>query len=79
MDTWINDKTGFLFRIKDRIDNPPEIEPQFTTRINAETGEEEQVELPPPEWRTPLEVSVQNALTSGNELNHEDINEIIKL
>jgi len=55
VDVWIDD---FFFRIKDRIENPPEIEPQFGTRVNAETGEEEQYELPPPEWRTPLEVSV---------------------
>ena len=55
VDTWIDD---FFARLKDRIENPPEIEPQFTTRINPETNEDEQVELPPPEWRTPLEVSV---------------------
>jgi len=58
-DTWIDE---FFARLKDRIENPSEIEPQFGTRINPDTQEEEQFELPPPEWRSPLEVSVQTTL-----------------
>lgn len=37
VDTWIDD---FLLRIKDRIENPPDIEPRFETRIDDFTGEE---------------------------------------
>lgn len=79
VDSWVDD---FLFRLKDRIENPPDIEPQYETIMveNPETGEEEeeQKELPPPEWRTDLEVSVQTTLESGQQLNQQDIEAMIR-
>lgn len=79
VEAWVDD---FLFRIKDRIENPPDIEPQYETImvVNPETGEEEeeQKEIPPPDWRTPLEVSVQTTLESGNVLREEDICNMIE-
>jgi len=58
VDSWFD---SFSAKIKEQPD-PSEVEPVFETKkqVNPETGEEEeiQIELPPPEWRTALEVSV---------------------
>ena len=77
VDSWFD---SFSAKIKEQPD-PSEVEPVFETKkqVNPETGEEEeiQIELPPPEWRTALEVSVQTTMERGGELSQEDIDSMI--
>jgi hypothetical protein len=77
VDAWIE---NFFKIVKQRIDDPPPYEPVFETKkVVNEAGEEveEQVELPPPEWRTPLQVSVQETLKKGGDLKQEDMDAMI--
>lgn len=75
---WIED---LIFRINDRIANPPDEEEieyeEQDPNLVLEEGEEPPPRVPK-EWRKPLEVSVADAMTSGKAVSEDNIDAILR-